>query len=70
MHIIEINLATKKQSVLNLKVELQKTKDAAWVAKDAVEATVKVAYKRGVMDTEKQLTEEVAVVCRDYCVES
>ena len=29
LHITEINLATKKQSVLDLKAELQKTKDVA-----------------------------------------
>ena len=32
MHIIEINLTIEKQSVLDLKAELQKTMDAAWVA--------------------------------------
>ena len=70
LHIIEINLTIEKQSVLDLKAELQKTMDAAWVARDAAEAAVKVAYERGVMDTEKRLMEEVAVVCRDYCAES
>ena len=44
--------------------------DAAWVARDIAEAVVKVAYEHGVMDTEKRLTEEVAVVCKDYCAES
>ena len=40
MHIIEINLTIEKQSVLDLKAELQKTMDAAWVARDAAEAAV------------------------------
>ena len=40
------------------------------MARDATEAAVKVAYEHGVMDTEKQLTEEIAVVCRDYCTKS
>ena len=55
---------------MDLKAKLQKTKDAARVARDAVEAAVKAAYERGVMDLEKRLTEEVVVVCRDYCTES
>ena len=28
------------------------------------------SYERGVRDTEARLTEEVAVVCRDYVTES
>ena len=40
------------------------------MAKEAVEATVKASYERGVRDTETRLTEEVAMVCRDYCTES
>lgn len=66
LHITEINLATKKQSVLDLKAELQKAKDVAWVAREAAETMVKVAYERGVKETETRLDEEVAVVCRDY----
>ena len=40
------------------------------MVRDAAEAAVKASYERGVLDTEKRLTEEVAIVCRDYCVES
>ena len=40
------------------------------MAKEAAEAAVKASYERGVLDTENRLTEEVAVVCRDYCTES
>ena len=70
LHIIEINLFTEKQFVLDLKAELRKAKDAAWVAREAAEAVVKTSYERGVRDTETRLAEEVAVVCRDYCTES
>jgi len=28
------------------------------------------SYERGVLDTENRLTEEMAVVCKDYCTES
>ena len=70
LHITEINLATEKQSVLDLKAELQKVKKVARVAREATEATVKAFYEYGVQDTEARLSEEVAVVCRDYCTES
>ena len=70
LHIIEINPFTEKQFVLDLKAELQKAKDVAWVAREAAEAVVKTSYERGVRDTETRLAEEVAVVCRDYCTES
>ena len=70
LYTTKINLATKKQNVLNLKAELQKMKEAARVAKDAVEAAVKTSYERGVLDTESRLAEEVVVVCRYYVTES
>ena len=56
--------------VLDLKTQLQQTKDAARVAREAAEAVVKVSYERGVCDTEARLTEEVVVVCKDYCTKS
>ena len=40
LYTTEINLATKKQNVLNLKAELQKMKEAARVAREAAKATV------------------------------
>ena len=70
LHITEINLATEKQTVWDLKAELQKAKDETRVAKEAAEATVETSYERGVWDTETQLIEEVAIVCKDYCTES
>ena len=70
LHITEINLATEKQTILNLKAEQQKTKEVAWVAKEAIEAMVNASYVRGVLDTETRLAEEVAIVYRDYVMES
>ena len=70
LHVTEINLATEKQAVLDLKAQLQRAEGAAWVAREVAEATVKASYERGVLDTEVRLTEKVAVVCRDYCTES
>ena len=61
LHLTEINLATEKQTFLDLKAELQKEREAAWVAGEAVEATVSAL---------SCLAEEVAVVCRDYVLES
>ena len=52
--------------VSDLKAELIKTKKAARLAREAVEAAVAASYERGVADTEARLTEEVATVCRDY----
>ena len=63
-------LATEKQAVLDLKAQLQRAEDAARVAKEVVEAAVKALYECGVLDTEARLTEEVVVVCRDYCTKS
>ena len=62
----EINLATEKQMVLDLKAELSKAKEATRLAREAAEAAVAASYDRGVVDTEARLTEEVATVCRDY----
>ena len=70
LHVTEINLATEKQAVVDLKAQLQQAKGAARVAREAVEAAVKASYKHGVLDTMTRLTEEVAVVCKDYCTES
>ena len=70
LHITEINLATKKQAVLDLKAQLQRVEDVARVVREAAKATVKASYERGVLDTEVRLTEEVAMICRDYCIES
>ena len=63
-------MATEKKTILNLKAELQKVKEAARVAREAVKAAVNVSYEPGVLDTETRLAEEVAIVCRNYITES
>ena len=40
------------------------------MAREVTEAAVKASYEYRVLDTENRLTEEVVVVCRDYCTES
>jgi len=52
--------------VSNLKAELTKAKEAARLAREAVEVAVAISYKLGVVDTKARLTEEVVAVCRDY----
>ena len=69
LHMTEIELATQRQLVLDLKAELQKVKDAARVAKEATKAAEMASYDRGVLDTKTQLAEEVTEVCRDYYAE-
>ena len=39
------------------------------MAKEASEAMETASYERGVLETETRLAEEMAGVCRDYCVE-
>ena len=70
LHITEINLATEKQTVLDLKAKLQKTKDVGRVAREVTEAVVKASYEHGVQETKTRLAKEMGVVCRDYCTES
>jgi len=66
----EIELATQRQLVLDLKAELQKVKEVARVASEVAKVEKTASYERGVMDTETRLAEEVAGVCRDYCAET
>ena len=54
---------------MDLKAELQKVKDAAQVAREAIEAVETASYEHGVLDIETRLAEELAGVCRDYCAE-
>ena len=53
---IEIELATQRQLVLDLKAKLQKAKDAARVAREVSEVTETTSYE----ETEARLVEEVA----------
>ena len=69
LHITEIELATQKQLVLELKAELQKAREEARMAREASRAAEVAAFERGVMETKTRLTEEVAGVCREYCGE-
>ena len=56
--------------VLDLRAELQKVKEAARVAREALKASKTTSYKHGVMKTETRLAEEVAGVYRDYCTKT
>ena len=69
LHLTEIELATQRQLVLDLKAELQKSKEAAWVAREVSKAAKTASYERGVKETEIRLADELAEVCRDYCKE-
>ena len=70
LYTIQINLATEKAAVLDLKAELQKAQEALKVAKEAAKAVEATAYERGVLETEARLIAKVTVVCRDYCTET
>lgn len=52
LHITEIELATQRQLVLELKASLQKVKEAAWMAKEASRATEMAVYEHDVLETE------------------
>ena len=67
MHYTEINLATEKQLVTELRKELQKAKDAIQLVKEAIEAEKQATYTLGVEETQARLTEELSAVCKEYC---
>ena len=67
MHYIEINLATEKQLVTELRKELRKAREAVQLVKEAAEAEKQVAYTLGVEETQARLIEELSAVCREYC---
>ena len=48
-------------------MELQKAREAAQLAKEALEAEKQVAYALDVEETQARLTEELVEACRDYC---
>ena len=66
LHLSEINLATEKQMVSDLKAQLLQAKEVARLAREVAEAAVATSYERGMADTEARLTEEVAAIYRDY----
>ena len=67
LHYTEINLATEKQLVMELRKELQKAKEAVQLVKEATEAEKQATHTLGVEETQAKLTEELSTVCRDYC---
>ena len=74
MYVNETSLATKKQTVLDLKAALQKAeeevrraKEEVQLAQEAAEAEKKASYQLGVEETEARLSEEIPEVCREYC---
>ena len=56
LHYSEINLATEKQIVTELREELRKAKEAAQLLKEATEAEKQAAYALGVQETLSRLT--------------
>ena len=67
LHLTEIDLATQKQLVIDLKVELQKAKEEAQLAREAAEAEKKASYQLGVEETQVRLAKELSEVCKNYC---
>ena len=67
LHLTEFDLATKRQLVKDLKAKLQKTREAAQLAKEAAEAEKRASYLLGVEETKIRLVEELSEVCKDYC---
>ena len=67
LHYTEINMATEKQLVMELREELCKAKEAAQLFKEVAEAEKRAAYTLGVKETQARLTEEFSAVARDYC---
>ena len=67
LHYSEINLATEKQMVTELREELRKAREATQLHKEATEAEKQATYDLGVQETQNRLTEEFSAVARDYC---
>ena len=67
LHYTEINMATEKQLVTELREELLKAREAAQLLKEAAEAEKQAVYTLGVQETQDRLIEEFSAVARDYC---
>ena len=67
LHYTEINLATEKQLVTEIREELQKAREVAQLLKEEAEAEKQAAYTLGMEETQARLTKEFSTVCRDYC---
>ena len=70
LYLTEIELATQKQLVLDLKTDLEKAKAIARTAEEAAKASREASYNLEVEEIEIQLAEELAEVCKDYCKET
>ena len=66
LHYSEINLATEKQMVTELREELRKVREAAQLLKEATKVEKQATYALGVQETQGRLTEEFSIVARDY----
>ena len=62
----EIELPASRQLVMDLKVDLQKAKEVAQLAKEAAKAKKQASCLLDVEETQAKLTEELVKVCRDY----
>ena len=67
LHYIEINMATEKQLVTDLREELRKAREATQLLKEVAKAEKQATYKLGMEETEVRLTKEFSTVARDYC---
>ena len=67
LHYNEINLATEKQLVTELREKLKKAREAVQLVKEAAKAEKQATYTLSVEATQARLTEELTVICRDYC---
>ena len=67
LHYTEINMATEKQLVTELREELCKAREAAQLLKEAAEAEKQAVYTLGVQETQGRLIEEFSAVAKDYC---
>ena len=51
---------------MDLKAELEKAKEAAWVAKATAKASEQRSYDPSIQEIKAHLMEELARVCREY----
>ena len=61
LYTTQINLATEKAAVIDLKAELQKAQEALKVAQEVAKAAEAAAYEREVLEMEARLTAELKV---------
>ena len=67
LHYTEINMATEKQLVTELREELRKARETTQLFKEATEAEKQATYSLGMEEIQARLTEEFSAVARDYC---